>query len=137
MMTAPLPPAKMAPVMAKKRKMYSLCWKSRLKTKLKTATPRIESEDPEVLLRREGLLPEGHDDVLDEDAAPGVEIGLVAADRGGEHDRGEGAHEPDRQELGQGDRHGQLAPQGVRPQAVEDGPDRGGRRGETRAVENV
>ncbi len=43
MMTAPLPPAKMAPVMAKNRKMYSLCWKSRLKTKMKTATPRIDS----------------------------------------------------------------------------------------------
>ena len=43
MITAPEPPAKMAPVMAKKRKMYSLCWKSRLKKKMKTATPRIDS----------------------------------------------------------------------------------------------
>jgi hypothetical protein len=43
MMTAPLPPAKIAPVMAKKRKMYSLCWNRRLKKKLKTATARMES----------------------------------------------------------------------------------------------
>ena len=94
----------------------------------KAATARMdELEDLEVLLRREGLLPEGHDDVLDEDAAPGVEVGLVAADGRGQHDRRERAHQPDRQELGQGDRHGQLAPQGVRGQAVEDGPDRGGR----------
>ena len=43
MMTAPLPPAKIAPVMAKKRKMYSLCWKRRLKTKLNAATARIDA----------------------------------------------------------------------------------------------
>ncbi len=54
MMTAPEPPAKMAPVMAKNRKMYSLCWKSRLKKKMKTATPRIDQpEQPQVLLLRE------------------------------------------------------------------------------------
>ena len=82
MMTAPLPPAKIAPVTAKKRKMYSLCWKSRLKKKMKTATPKIESfRTRRCSLGREGPLPEGHDDVLDEDAAPGMEIGLVAGDR--------------------------------------------------------
>ena len=42
MMTAPLPPAKIAPVIAKKRKMYSLCWKRRLNEKMKTATPKID-----------------------------------------------------------------------------------------------
>ena len=42
MMTAPEPPVKMAPVMAKKRKMYSLCWKTRLKKKMKMQTPMID-----------------------------------------------------------------------------------------------
>ena len=41
MITAPLPPAKMAPVMAKKRKMYSLCWNIMLKKKMNMHTPRI------------------------------------------------------------------------------------------------
>ena len=56
----------------------------------------------------QGRLPQRHHDILDEDAAPGMQIGAVAGHHGEEHDRGETALDPRRQDMAERHRHQHL-----------------------------
>ena len=82
----------------------------------------------------QGLLAEGQHHVLDEDRPPRVQVGVVGADEGAQHGRGEQAEQADREQLGGGERGARLGHQGVGSQAVQAGLDDRGRLGVGRVV---
>ena len=53
-------------------------------------------------------------DILDEEAAPGVEIGVVGGNEGGEHDRAEDSEEANGEDLHGGDAHQLLGSESSR-----------------------
>ena len=94
-----------------------------------------EDRDPEdgsakqahVLVLAQAGLAEGEDHVLHEDAAPGVQIGVVGADEGGQHHRGKRAEDADGQDLAEHDGGGELLLEGFVADAIQDGLDPRGR----------
>ena len=69
---------------------------------MKTATPTTPPRNSRRwALGDRGVRAEGHHHVLDEDAAPRMQVGVVGADEGADHQGGEGPHQARRQQGGQ------------------------------------